>query len=385
MTGGTPSRWRPAARGLLLALALLLVLAAGSELALRLAGRVGSGAWPRTRAELTAERRARLAHLFRLHPFLGVAPREGAAVELGGKRASFNSAGYRSPERPVARPPGIRRVVCAGGSTTFDSLAPDDRSTWPWRLEDRLRARGVEVEVWNAGVPGWTSLESVVSLLTRDLDLQPDLVVFYHGINDLQPASHHPFEADYETGHAELVRRALGLTSPAPGILGHSLLLDRLRAAPAPPSPPPGGGSLAPGALAAFRRNVRSFVAVARAGGAATLLVTQPIRLRAGQRRADEAYLEEWIPTLSGEVAARQIERFNDVLRRQACPQGPFLADAARGIEWSDADFGDPVHYTRQGAEKLSRFLADRIAPLLGRLGADGAPRPPGCAAGAPR
>jgi lysophospholipase L1-like esterase len=39
--------------------------------------------------------------------------------------------------------------------------------------------------VVNAGASGWASLESLINLETRVLDLEPDLVIVYEGINDV--------------------------------------------------------------------------------------------------------------------------------------------------------------------------------------------------------
>ena len=85
----------------------------------------------------------------------------------------FNARGQRVTnvrDVEVPKPEGTYRVVCEGGSTTFDLLAPDDAATWPARLGAFLKPRA---DVVNAGFPGWTSLESLVSLETRDLDLSP--------------------------------------------------------------------------------------------------------------------------------------------------------------------------------------------------------------------
>lgn len=353
-------------RGLLLGALLAALLLGLAEAALRGVLRVRDGAWPRTQAAAFHEEIGRLRRIYRLHAYLNTGPREGGGTSVFGKSASLNRLGYRSPERPREKPPGVRRVLVAGGSTTFDVLANTDAASWPNQLEARLRGEGRPIEVWNAGFPGWTSQENVISLAIRDLDLRPDLVVLYQGINDLQPAAHQPFDPQYEKGHAELARRALGLELPPPSWLGRSLLVEKLRG-PADPwqalAAPEGGerqARISPEGVAAFERNVRSFAALARSRGAEVLLVTQPMRLRAAHRESDLAYLAGWYPELRPEAASAELERLNEVLRRLAGEGIGTLADAAREIGWRDEDFGDPMHYSEEGRRKLVDYLAPR-------------------------
>ena len=169
----------------LLMAGLAILLAGVLELAIRLTVRASSGAWPQTQASRFHAQISGAVELYRRHAFLNVGPREGAQVSAFGRQASFNSFGYRSPERPMARREGEHRILCVGGSTTFDILAENDEASWPWRLEQNLRQRGLRAEVWNAGFPGWTSQENLISLAIRDLDLEPDWIILFQGINDL--------------------------------------------------------------------------------------------------------------------------------------------------------------------------------------------------------
>jgi hypothetical protein len=360
-------------RGLLLGTAVAVLLLAGAEAGLRIVLRLRDGAWPRTRAAAFYDQIRVLRRIYRRHAYLNTGPREGGRAEVFGKSATLNRLGYRSPERPREKPPGVVRVLVSGGSTTFDVLASDDAAAWPSLLESRLRAGGRPVEVWNAGFPGWTSQENVISLAIRDLDLAPDLAVLYQGLNDLQPAAHQPFDPQYEHGHAELARRALGLDLPPPSWLGRSLLVEKLRDLASGPADPwravnqPGGvperrrDHVAPESLATFERNVRSFAALARSRGAGVLLVTQPLRIRVAQRSTDHDWLAGWYPGLIPEAVPAELERLNDVLRRLAKEGVGTLADADREIPWADADFGDPLHYTEEGRHKLVDYLAPRI------------------------
>lgn len=374
-------KFPPVATGTLVALCAAALLFGLAEAGLRVAGRLAAGsegAWPRTRTAVFYDQVQLLRQLCRDHAFLNTSPRAGASVTVFGKSAALNGLGYRSPERPLAKAPGTLRVLAAGGSTTFDTLAPDNAATWPQRLEERLAAGGLSgrpVEVWNAGFPGWTSLESLISLSIRDLDLAPDVAVFYHAVNDLQPASHAPFDRQYEEGHAAISRRALGLDLPEPSWLDRLLVVERLRDLAGGPTDPWQALSaqatgarrqtIDPAGVATFERNVRSFAAVARSRGAAVLLVTQPLRIRAGAVEADREHLAGWYPGLDPEAAPREIERLNDVLRKLGDEGVGTLADAAREIPWADEDFGDPIHYTETGRQKLVGYLAPRVEVLF--------------------
>jgi lysophospholipase L1-like esterase len=361
------------ARGLALGLLAAILLLGLAEIGLRLVLRMKDGAWPQTRAAAFHDEIQRLRQIYRRHAYLNTGPHDGGKVSVFGKSVVLNRLGYRSPERPLARPAGVARVLLSGGSTTFDVLAPDDASTWPSRLEAQLRAGGgrPSVEVWNAGFPGWTSQENVISLAIRDLDLQPDLAVLYQGLNDLQPAAHRPFDPTYERGHAELARRALGLELPPPSLLDRSVLVETLRGRTDPwQALEPEGSSqrrphIADRAVATFERNVRSFAALARSRGADVLLVTQPVRIREASRAADLAYLAGWYPELEPEAVPGELERLNAALRKLAGEGLGDLADAAQEIDWQDDDFGDPLHYTDAGRQKLVVFLAPKIGEQL--------------------
>jgi lysophospholipase L1-like esterase len=100
---------------------------------------------------------------------------------------TINAEGFRG--RSVVREKGTTtfRVVTMGGSATFGD-AVDDEQTWSAQLEDMLRQRypQLDVEVLNFGIPSATSASGLILLALRAIHFQPDLVVFYEGVNDIQ-------------------------------------------------------------------------------------------------------------------------------------------------------------------------------------------------------
>ena len=95
--------------------------------------------------------------------------------------------GYRNDEFPLEKPDGVYRIVALGGSSTYDVAIEDNAATFTAQLEKLLKEDyGYQnVQVINAGVPGYNSWEMLVNLEFRVLDLNPDLVIIYEGVNDV--------------------------------------------------------------------------------------------------------------------------------------------------------------------------------------------------------
>ncbi len=97
-----------------------------------------------------------------------------------------NELGFRGGSIPNPKPDGEFRIVCLGGSTTYTSFVEDYELSYPALLETELRKRGFErVRVVNAGAEGYTTYESLITLQFRVLDLDPDMIIIHHAINDL--------------------------------------------------------------------------------------------------------------------------------------------------------------------------------------------------------
>lgn len=99
----------------------------------------------------------------------------------------INSQGFRGKEFFVEKPRDVYRIVCMGGSTTFGLGEADETMTYPAQLEtdlNRMLPGKRHFEVINAGTPGWSSAESLINLHFRVLELSPDMVIVYEGIND---------------------------------------------------------------------------------------------------------------------------------------------------------------------------------------------------------
>src|SRR5262245_13803792 len=95
----------------------------------------------------------------------------------------IDSHGYRSPEFEDRKPPGTFRLIATGDSTTF-GIAMGEDEHWTARLRQALTAlcEGArDVEVIDAGVIGYSTLQNRLQIERDLLPLQPDLLVWMIG------------------------------------------------------------------------------------------------------------------------------------------------------------------------------------------------------------
>jgi len=123
---------------------------------------------------------------------------------------SINSQGARGPEIAEGKSTETIRIVWLGDCTTFGDTATADSGAPPAVLEQSLKQHyggRRHIEVINAGVPGYTSLESLIYFETRLLDYKPNIAIFDLGWNDALFMSCFPdFTSDYT--HARRVFEA---------------------------------------------------------------------------------------------------------------------------------------------------------------------------------
>jgi lysophospholipase L1-like esterase len=188
-----------AALGLLLAFAVL-------EVALRLT------LTPEDVRRLTSPESPMEAARWADHPFLPFVGKPETTytfdVPIEGVRnvveVRNNAFGFRSHELPAEKKPSDYFVVAFGESTTWGAIAQTNAQTWPELLEAKLQARYPDrnVRVFNFGTQNATAAYSLVTLSLIGVHIHPDLVIAYHGFNEIGPA----LAPDYRSDHAHFFR-----------------------------------------------------------------------------------------------------------------------------------------------------------------------------------
>ena len=96
----------------------------------------------------------------------------------------YNHDGLRDREHAVAKPPGVRRLICLGDSTTAGyRIQPEE--AYPQRLQDLLDSVGYPVEVFNVALGGWSTHQELLAYRRIVRKYQPDVVLVGICLNDI--------------------------------------------------------------------------------------------------------------------------------------------------------------------------------------------------------
>ena len=287
---------------------------------------------------------------------------------------THNAHGFRGRELEMVKPDRTYRIVCVGGSTTYTEKVSQDDHTYPAQLERFLRARfaQVNIEVINAGVPGYTTAESLINLAFRVSEWDPDLIVIYHAVNDVRARFCHGFASDYAgyrkswTHERHPFRRSIvvRLIAAHLGNLG-DVGLSRVTRRPLPVDMASRSANLASSDPRYFKRNLELMTGMARQIGANVALSTFAVqedridKLRGQGVVESNACLVELANTL--QVPLLQLH--------QLMPQG-------------DEYFFDPVHVNEAGArikaELFAEFIAEQFADEIQKVRGESPSQPGG-------
>lgn len=286
-------------------------------------------------------------------------------------KVTVNHVGYRVPEWPTAdEPKSGRRVFVLGGSTAF-GLGCDDRESFAFLLDERLRDEGTRV--FNAGMIGYHSSQEVVLLAQQICQLSPDLVVVVDGYNDftysaMMPAGAHELTPPMFEQFDVLLGRN---TERLANVMRVSALWRSLERSLFPgPSSMKGVVYHDNGALGVplYRHNLTTMARLAKAFGAKVLLAPQPELFarkapipdaeQAERDRSKDSHpsYAEVAPTYARYVAAA---------KATAAEEGAAFVDVAAAIDAADGVlFSDQCHLTADG----NRVVCEALLPVVRRM-----------------
>ncbi len=279
-------------------------------------------------------------------PFVNYGLKRSFARDGEPKRTS-NAQGFRGREIELPKPAGRYRIVCLGGSTTYSDTVADDE-TYPVHLERALRERRprIDLEVVNAGVPSYTTADSLANLAFRCLDFAPDAIVVYHAANDYRPLGYRNFDTAYF--HYRRVwdgslRALAGRDWREAGGLNAFVEL---------PTPADNGNAdenVVRNGFGAYRRNLTSILGIAKEHGVVPVIVSFAV-----------GPVGEWLT----EKKVTAFAVMNNAAKEVAAAHGAIFVDLATKMP-REGTFHDAVHMNARGSRIQGEIVAEELAKRL--------------------
>ncbi|HEB58175.1 MAG TPA: SGNH/GDSL hydrolase family protein [Gammaproteobacteria bacterium] len=275
----------------------------------------------------------------------------------------------------IEKPANTLRIVVFGGSTTENGYAMGKAQIhYPLVLQRQLAEalKGRKVEVINVANSAYATNHSLILLMFDALSWDPDVVIMSHNVNDLLASYWKGFTFDLSHKYSNAFYNAPGAGQRytfANMLFQHSQLywfvkgrlVDMQMGKPIHRQSQ--GMQPLPVAEAVFRRNLRSFVALAKHNGIRIVLGSQALldtEEAFVKHMAAKPYNDEIVYPLHAEFVAHH-RRYNQIIREVAAAEGTLFVDNNIRLDNQGGYFIDFVHYTPKGVEVLGENYAQTI------------------------
>lgn len=279
------------------------------------------------------------------------------------ERFTTNNLGYRGPDVAIPKPAGRLRIVCVGGSTTVSGY--DDRMTYPAMLQCMLREKFSQaadrIEVVNCGIFGLVSAEEL-EMQPEILAMEPDIILYYNGINDLTTHYRAWLASDEAWSTAgDKLRRWLG----------RSVFVHRFWNAETIPGDADFGKMIQSSSMDNLEKLYMGYQEHGAAVVACSFSGPDPDALSPDDRLyADTQFVPQWFFDMNLRSYTHVRRLFNAALKDLCARKNLVYLPVAEEHHAGFDQFTDLCHMTPQGIENKARIVFNHIAPLVGeRLG----------------
>lgn len=302
-------------------------------------------------------------------------------------RYSTNNMGFRGDSLIQPKPISEYRIFLVGGSTT-ENLFVDDEFGFEKQIQNVLQNESGDrtFKVLNAGKSGDATPDHLAMLSHRIVHLQPDLIVLFPGINDLNRLAgkydylHYPV-ASTETqrtwivdlkfflSNFQVVRRVINILNKDEGNSRTSIFLKtnyadkvkEVQALPLNPEFPELDFSI-------YERNLISFIGMCKSQGIDLLLLTQTHTWDSMEK--DNLDFRHWMVGIgqeryNPEDLAASLNGMNLRLKNIAEREQVPVLDLEQLIPKSIEYYYDDCHFNKQGIITSSELVAKQIQSQL--------------------
>ena len=298
---------------------------------------------------------------------------------------SRNSLGFRGPELPDSISK-LTSVITIGGSTT-ECRFQSDSLTWSFLLYQSLKKEKPDIWLNNAGIDGHSTFGHLLLLDEYVLKIKPDYALFLTGINDEEIEQPDEFDLMTEKkitttsfkgfiksllNHTELGRTAFNFyhvqIAYKKGLIHREINIKELADSPLPDSIINTRIAHQGKYITAYKQRISKLLTKCEQAGICPVLITQPSLLGDFVDSATQIQMgNKWINdgSLSDNcmLEGKVLELYNDVLRSFS---GKFdVIDLAKEMPKSSIYYYDFIHFTNEGAKKVSEILFNHLYPVI--------------------
>ena len=301
----------------------------------------------------------------------------------GDRKENVNQWGFRGEEIEKKKHANIYRIFVLGGSTVRCEETEFEK-THPRIMERELREHypGIRIEVQNAGMDWHTSEHSLIKFLTKIQDFDPDLIIIYHGINDLYRSfsprefAYGPYKDDYSHYYGPLkgMIDAYYLKKDSIQLRSLSFLSRALQDLWFSDFQRERGETFARipvkewKSLPAFERNMSNFASIVKSKNISLIMASQPFLYRKDLTERekktiwiDRTFMAEDRKIPDFESLVNGMNAFNETSRKIANNYGIPFIDLEKLVPKTLDYLYDDVHYTEKGNRLIGEALAQFI------------------------
>jgi lysophospholipase L1-like esterase len=307
-------------------------------------------------------------------------------------RLRTNNQAYIIGERDTVKKSNEVDILFFGGSTTECKYVDEDKR-FPYLVADKLEKKdGLLLQTLNGGVSGNNTINSLLNLIVKGLEIKPKFIVLMHAINDVALISK---EQTYWRGPKSKVFINEGkikeedkfiylLFKQAKEILIPNIWLqirhvvsskiDNINNgdewASSRNKPKANYSDVEQALTEDFSSALKSFVAVSRAWGIEPILMTQFNRILISDSFIRNQY-EKTSQPLSYDEFVKLYSVANDIIRKISKDEQVFLIDLDKELTGNNMYMYDAVHLNTQGSNFVAEYIASEMEkkyPELYRL-----------------
>lgn len=320
------------------------------------------------------------------HPFLQ--HRMSKENNTYNQELHLNNFGFRGEDITDKKDKDEFRIFVIGGSTVFNATIKYE-DTFTKILENKLKSTypDKKIHIYNAGVDGYTTEHAVIQYLFSIRELKPDLIITWHGINDMYYSctppilSHGKYRDDYSHflgSTANMVTSYFSnrLRLPSSTLVdyifhffGSSFLSDLKSSKNVAVSfgQSQQSDSFQFPSVNPFKRNLTYFVQAVQSDRTSLLLTSQPYLYTPlyAKDTSKRWFMQQncnngkTYPSIL--ALLKGISLFNNTSQEVALQNNVHFLDLAASLPKTTNYFIDDVHFTVEGNKKVANTLYDYI------------------------